>query len=500
MKIYLTRLRVFILLMFFLSIKSFSQKASRLSNPVIEKSLLLEDLKILKENLEKAHPGLYNYTNKKEMDDFFESLKDSILGDMTSIDFFRLIAPLSNKIRNGHTILVPPSKWEDFVITDAKLLPFDLYYHDEQIYVLRNLSHHSEIVGGSVLKTINGRSAKVLFDFMVDRWFKDGYNKTRPQEIVEEEYRFLYSHFFGPSDSYHIEIISPEGKQQRFQVDGITENEFQNILKRNFGVEYVPWWRRTPELMDLTITDDTAHLKISLFNNAMKSTDGKRFGKFVDKSFEKISKNNIQHLILDLRGNAGGDVNPQLKLLEHLVKTPFHLYKEVFANTRELPNPEYYEFDMISRMEFKKNFENEKTGNVYNMKSQLGYEPEPHKPSENLFDGNLYVLIDGWSFSATGEVCGILKEHRKNEIFIGEETGGNPVTNISGIQTFMTLPHSKCRILICLVSYTTAVTYDNDGHGVQPDYEIRNSVYDILKGYDKVLEMAKNLILKNKIR
>lgn len=472
----------------------FAQKEVNSASTTIGKNLLLEDVQILKKNLEMAQPGLYNYTTKEDMDAFFEKLKGSITNDMSSIDFFRLMAPLSSLVKNGHTILVPPSTWEEYVITSAKLLPLNLYFYNDKLYVLHNVSDNAEVVSGSVLKSINGKSAIDYFNYMVDHWFKDGYNKTRPREIVEEEFRSLYTHFFGASEKYKLEIVNPNGENSLLEVDGIQESEFQKRLEINFGEEFVPWWRREPEPLSFSINNRTAYLKVTQFNNGIKSNDGKRYSKFIQNAFKKFKEKEITNLVLDLRGNQGGDVKPQLELLSHLIKEPFHLYKEVFANLRLLPNPEYYEFNILSKTKFKKDFVNEKAKGVYPMKDRPGFGSKPQFPSQNLFKGNLYVLIDGWSFSATGEVCGIIKEHRKDVIFIGEETGGNPVTNISGIQTFLTLPHSKNRILICLVSYTTDVSYKNEGHGVIPNHWVRNTVQQEINKEDSVLKFALEMI------
>ncbi|WP_394746903.1 S41 family peptidase [Spongiimicrobium salis] len=464
-------------------------------NPKIKKHLLLEDLRILKHNLEVVQPGLYNYTSKVEMDAIFEEIKNSINEDMSSIDFFKLIAPLSDKIRNGHTIIVPSSTWEDQVVTTMDLLPLNLYFHKGQLYILHHVSDNDEVQEGSILKTVNGESATHLFDHMVNRWFKDGYNLTRPREIVEEEFRILYAHFFGATPHYTIEVRTPSGEEKVLNIKGIKETVFKKRLEKKYGVSYVPWWRRAPKPQSLLITNHTAYLKVTQFSNGVKSTGGKRFGNFIKAAFKKIKSENVKNVVLDLRGNQGGDVKPQLELLKHLVASPFHLYKDVHAKVRKLPNPQYYKFDLLSKADFNKDFVNEKINGVYPMKERRGFQKEPQAPSPNVFTGQLYVLIDGWTFSASGEVCGILKEHRKDAIFIGEETGGNPVTNISGIQTFMTLPHSKNRALICLVNYTTQVSYKNTGHGVQPQYEVRNTIEDMQRGTDAALRKVNALIL-----
>ncbi|MFS4449605.1 S41 family peptidase [Maribacter sp. 2307UL18-2] len=485
---------VFVFSLFTMSNALLAQNEIEKVVPIIEKKLLLEDLEILKSNLEKAQPGLYNYKTKTDVDVFFEQVKNGITHDMNSIDFFRLIAPLSSLIKNGHSILVPSSAWEDYVVTNASLLPLDLYFYENQLYILHNVSDQTQLKEGSRLKSINGKPAMEIFNHMVDRWFKDGNNNTRPREIVEEEYRLLFTHFLGDAEKYDLEIVSPDGENFIFKVDGIQESEFKKRLKERFDIEFVPWWREKPEPHSFKIINGTAYLKVSQFNNGIKSEDGQRFAKFIKSSFKTIKDKDIDNLVLDLRGNQGGDVRPQLELLRHLVKEPFYLYKEVFANIRALPNPEYYEFNIISKTEFKKNFVNEKVNGVYPMKERPGFGGKPQYPSENLFRGNLYVLIDGWSFSATGEVCGIIKEHLKDAVFLGEETGGNPVTNVSGIQTFLTLPNSKNRILVCLVSYTTDVSYKNEGHGVIPNHWVRNTVMQEINNEDAVLEFTLKLI------
>ena len=54
------------------------------------------------------------------------------------------------------------------------------------------------------------------------------------------------------------------------------------------------------------------------------------------------------------------------------------------------------------------------------------------KPNKPQYGGKVYVLTDAGSFSATGETTGIIK-HYNRATFIGEEPGGNPYQNVSGL-------------------------------------------------------------------
>ena len=106
------------------------------------------------------------------------------------------------------------------------------------------------------------------------------------------------------------------------------------------------------------------------------------------------------------------------------------------------------------------------------------------------------MLTNGRSFSATGEVAGMLKSYRKDAIFIGEETGGNPTQNTSGVMIMMSLPNSKLRVMQSLICFETNVNFVNDGYGAKPDYPIKNTIEQELKAEDGVLQWTFDFIKK----
>ena len=96
--------------------------------------------------------------------------------------------------------------------------------------------------------------------------------------------------------------------------------------------------------------------------------------------------------------------------------------------------------------------------------------------TENHFSGEVLVLIDGGSFSATSELCAIMKRDRR-AIFIGEETGGTLDGNTSGISDQITLPKSRIKIRVPLIKYVSAIgdiNYEH-GRGIFPDHHITPS-------------------------
>ena len=115
---------------------------------------------------------------------------------------------------------------------------------------------------------------------------------------------------------------------------------------------------------------------------------------------------------------------------------------------------------------------------------------------QHNFDGNVVVLIDGGSFSATSEFCAIAKrDHRA--MFLGEETGGTFDGNTSGIYDQVTLPNSRLAIKIPLIKYVSAVqdTAFNFGRGILPDKDLpRIDLKTTNISKDRLLEFAIELL------
>jgi len=115
------------------------------------------------------------------------------------------------------------------------------------------------------------------------------------------------------------------------------------------------------------------------------------------------------------------------------------------------------------------------------------------KPYADAFKGNLYVLVNGGSFSNSGIVCSYL-ELTKRAVFIGEETAGNK-NIISGEPGDFILPNTKIIAEISTKKYRIR-QQDNDGHGIVPAYEIIPSIDDIINGRDPVKTFAWSIITK----
>ena len=114
-------------------------------------------------------------------------------------------------------------------------------------------------------------------------------------------------------------------------------------------------------------------------------------------------------------------------------------------------------------------------------------------PNRKAFDGDIYVLIGGRTYSAGSSICSRLKAARPNVVFVGEETGGVNGAFTAGTLLMYTLPNSKCQLAVPIIRYQTVDETDADSRGVMPDHEVKQTLEDFLTGTDTVLNAALEL-------
>ncbi len=461
---------------------------------------LHEDVDILKENLEAVHAGLYTYTSKKEMDAAFLYIKNQITTPMTHVDFYRLVMPLHDKIRNGHTLIIPPSSWSNAVENKLPHFPFDVYKYKEKLYVLRNLSEANGIRPGAEIISINGESANTIFEKMVDVWTKDGNNRTYAGEIVQQDFSEIYAHVFGTPNWFEIELLEDEDIKKE-KVAGVLIAQMRSYSMERYQHEKRPWYNDAgAEQLNFKVDGEVAILTIPSFGIDYFKDRKIDFRAYFKEAFTKMQQSNTKQLIIDLRENGGGNGDIAGEVLSYLHDRPFKLVNDIYTITKRIPNKRYYQGSQFGTgLQMKLALK--KIGpNKYRPRDWAGRKNllslTTREPSSPQFNGKVYVLMGGWSFSASGIFTGLMKEHRRG-IFIGEEAGGNPHTQIGDFDQMLVLPNSGVRVNIPLLFETWAVSFENTGHGVQPDHWVRNTVEQEIKKEDAVLHYALDLIKKN---
>jgi C-terminal processing protease CtpA/Prc len=131
----------------------------------------------------------------------------------------------------------------------------------------------------------------------------------------------------------------------------------------------------------------------------------------------------------------------------------------------------------------------------------IGYfERHYFKPRKrHHFDGKVYILSGGNSFSATTLFISALI-NQENVTVIGEETGGGAYGNSAWHIPTVTLPETKVRFNLPLYRLVIDKNMPKTGLGVQPEVKALPTVQAIRKGIDYKLEVATEMIKQDKER
>ena len=111
----------------------------------------------------------------------------------------------------------------------------------------------------------------------------------------------------------------------------------------------------------------------------------------------------------------------------------------------------------------------------------------------NHYNGNVYVLINGLTFSASTLFCNLV-QGQDNIILAGEETGGGWYGNSGILIPNITLPKTKLKIRLPFFRLVQYQHIEEKGTGVIPDVYIGPNWRDILQGRDTKLEAVKKMI------
>jgi C-terminal processing protease CtpA/Prc len=112
--------------------------------------------------------------------------------------------------------------------------------------------------------------------------------------------------------------------------------------------------------------------------------------------------------------------------------------------------------------------------------------------TKNHFDGSVYILQGGYTFSASTLFTSPLIK-QKNVTIVGEETGGGYYGNSAMMIPTIKLPYSGLLFRLPLYRLVMDKTRPKGG-GVMPDVLVDPSSYAIKQGFDIKLETVKKMI------
>lgn len=459
--------------------------------PRFSAAQLKEDFDILKNGFIETRVGLW-YNSFAQFDSLCAVQKKKIRNNMNALEFYRVMAPVVSYTKEGHCAIRPSDETNMYIRQNYGCFPFPVKILQGKVYILCDLEGLA--TKGRRITKINGFGIDTIMQVFRGVEPTDGYNTTSFDHWIGTAFSRYYASLFPPAQKFDLEL-EQAGTGQQTTCKNIPACSFKRFLKVYDSVTALIPNYRYKEGASFTMESSTRTgvLTVNSFSLDDYKDGRKGFQHFLARTFKLIKEQQLQHLIIDIRQNGGGEQGMEDHLLTYLTDKPYQKYKYVeipaftFAFTQysdKKNNPAD-----LSR-ELEEDFYQANDGRYLNKKGH--YEGDSIKADN--FKGDISILISGYTFSGGSEFAALAKNYT-NARFIGEETGGGYYGNTSGSFIRYTLPHTQLtgRIPLCKFVLETKDNTTPFGHGVMPDYSIRPTIEDVLQGRDVEMEYAKKL-------
>ncbi|RUO41980.1 peptidase S41 [Pseudidiomarina aestuarii] len=417
---------------------------------------LHQDIDAFVAGVQARHPDFDGYANQQELQQSVLKLKQHIDQPLTRVEFFRYVGQLSHLFNDGHSFLIwPYQEYAAAVDAGTAPFPFAVKEQDGSLYLARdyNLSTDSEsktLVAGSRIISINGVSAEQIIE--QGQHFVGGETQRLREAFVAARFPYILWAVFGMIGNFELEV------QHETQVDSIKLNSTQQWQSQTAQVAH-------SELELQILEPGLGYLRVSSFD-----VDPEQFADDIAEYFSTIKQQNIQHLIIDIRDNTGGNTDTATELASYLADKPFQLVSHVTERLNE-DNRGWFGYK----------------GSVGDIIRTPWTDEVNPKSEARRFTGNVYVLIGPVTYSAAIVFATTVQDNEMGTL-VGESTGGYANQTAQG--NLFNLPHSQLRAYVA----TRLLVRPNGAREVTtvvPDVIVQP---DVASGSDTALTKIKELL------
>lgn len=398
---------------------------------------LQADFSRLRSVLESNHPDPHRYESAADLGALFDSAYASLRDGMNEAEFYRVVAPLVVRFHCGHTQLRHSSAFYNALAAGGRVLPLGIYLDNGRAFVDADYGSGSGIRLGSEVLAIDNEPMAGIVARMTAGISADARNESLKVLRLNREFYLHYLFWHGDAPSFALQLKNPaDGAESLLQVAARPYAQVSQAAAARF-----PW---TSDLR-ITSEDGLAVLTVPTF----VAGQNPNYRAFFTEAFRGLNEGGVERLIIDIRGNGGGDPDVSAALIAHLVDRPFIYFKK-----------------------------------------GIGY---PHlfaatDPDPVHFPGRVVVLIDGGCFSTSGHFCALVR-HLGLATLVGETGGGTFRCHDNSFETV--LANTGLRLRVARTTFEAAVPDQDVSPGFRPDVRVYPGINDVLAGRDVQMEAAR---------
>ena len=403
---------------------------------LLNKVQMVEDLTIVQNALEEAHPGLYWYHSKLELDSVFQRCVKQIPEEASAIDFSVILNDWVDFIGCGHSAILPSEKMIKNLDKSGRFLPFTISIGEGGIQIDSSLTE--ALNAGDQLRSIDGVSMSRIVSDLMKRIPSDKGISSKKRRTLELVFSYFYALYFGSKDYYDIEI----------QRSGLTKVVKINAVKWREGIGYksVRSYVKNSSPLVFNMNNEFAYLKLQTFSPVVYKSIDASFEESLNRVFPLIVSAN-KKLIIDLRDNNGGSLGYASTLYSHLTDRNFRYFQKNEIKTKvasgQISFNQYCD-EKIEAMPFE-------GANLIEKDRLVIQRADSTNHDENPFLGPVYIVTNGLTFSSAAMFTSYCKMNRSNTFVVGEVPGGAASGCNGGGPITLNLPNSKLRLYFNLV-------------------------------------------------
>lgn len=476
--------RVWVILLLFPAC-IYSQKNYSI-NKKYSPAALKEDAAIVRDVILKMHPVIGIYHPKVYYEELFNRFILGLNDSLTEKKFRIRLKLVLDELHCGHTEVMYSRAFTK-AIKPMKLnfLPYYIVAVNNKLLTVMpvNRKKDSLIPQGTEILKINGVASDSILNYSRRMISADGYVLSGKNQAMRTFVNFVYPSLFGRPDTFLLETKK--------------RDTLKNYCLKACNLKdlpYLPIGLREDTLLRqhkrANISEGYVDSAKKLFVLKIKSFKSTRYKKIYRNVFKKLNKYKTGNLVIDLRNNGGGNLENCYRLLKYLNEKEATV--TLRSHVKNFPDKKY----SGGNLGFKLTKFVLKTFGTKKVNSDTAWFTEKIKPyKKHHYNGKVFVLINGGTFSASCIVAAYLKES-KRAILVGTETGGTNEGCNAGIMPNYVLPNTKLKVRIPAFRIIHDINPILTGRGVLPHHEIIYDFEDILKRRDLEMKFLKETLLK----
>ncbi|MGI4736532.1 MAG: S41 family peptidase [Janthinobacterium lividum] len=449
---------------------------------------LQADFTYVRRALEEAHPALYWYTPQDSLDRAFARTAAALTHPMDEPEYWQLLQTLVARVHCGHTRVQHSAAYRAwFRRQPYPYLPFTVAVRQNRLFIAENQSLAAELRPGTEILALDGHPTAEVLPRLRSLISADGYGTGfQDRELEVGFFDSYYWSFYQAKPVYPLLVRDSTGRQQRLTPQPRPAKARPAAPLLSAEQEHARQLARLHTVSYPTSLPGTAVLRIHEFSYD-ELEDYKQFHR---QLFDTLAQRRTKRLVIDLRGNGGGNLEITNDLLKYLLRSAFRLTTSARAAVRvpsftqpDSTKPAYFNPTSVKRLP---------DGTYAFANSDIGLQ---HPYRGHYFRGQVVMLVDGGTFSAASNLAASLRAQRRITI-IGEETGGGEAGCSGGTISELELPETHLVLDLPHFQMRSACRHPQLGRGVRPDVAVVPTPRQVASHTDAVLLQLPTLLAR----